>query len=343
MSKCSIQDIAKELGLSRNTVSKALNGKKGVSLETKKIILAKASEMKYKDFLANYENSTPTIDGSFLFLTKASPHSEFWLEVMKGIEDSIKDSAYNLQLGVVSDEDLESNSLPKILFDSNIKGLIIVEICNLNFISHLLSLNLPIVSVDYPSEINGLLSKIDIITMENKNSIISIMKNLKHKGLNNFAFAGNLSGNNVSSGFMERYDAFKTGINTLGVNHIKNGDITLETNDKNMLDIIHLVHLFQNLETIPDCYICGNDWTAIQVGNALKLAGINIPEQVSIVGFDNISDSLKFNPPLTTINVPKKEMGRMAGYCMLAKMNDINSPKAIIKFQTDIIDRESTK
>jgi LacI family transcriptional regulator len=342
MSKCSIQDIANALGYSRNTVSKAINGKEGVSPETRKIILDKASEMRYMDFLSNYETLYPENNGSFLFLTKASPHSEYWLEVMKGIEETLEGSHFSLQLGVINEEDFDRQTLPKNILEKRVQGLIIVEICNLDFIKNLLALDLPIVSVDCPSSLDGLTEKIDIITMENKNIILDQMKKLQQKGLKSFSFAGNISGNNVSNGFMERYNAFLEGIESLGLAHYKAGDLTME-NDRKMLDIIHLVHFFKNLEHIPDCYICGNDWTALRVANALKLVGIKIPDQVSIIGFDNIEDSETFDPPLTTINTPKRAMGRMAGQCLLNKVLYPNTPTVMVTFQTELVLRNSTR
>jgi len=342
MSKCSIQEIAKAVGYSRNTVSKVINGKEGVSPETRKIILDKASEMRYMDFLSNYETLYPENNGSFLFLTKASPHSEYWLEVMKGIEETLEGSHFSLQLGVINEGDFEKQILPKNILEKKFQGLIVVEICNLEFIKNLLTLNLPIVSVDYPSSLDGLTEKIDIITIENKNIILKQMKELQQKGLKKFSFAGNLSGNNVSNGFMERYKAFLEGIESLDLEHYKEGDLTME-NDRNMLDIIHLVHFFKNLEAIPDCYICGNDWTALRVANALKLVGLKIPDQVSIIGFDNIEDSGTFDPPLTTINTPKRAIGRMAGRCLLDKVSYPNTPTVMVTFQTELIIRRSTR
>ena len=97
---CTIQDIAHELNISRNTVSKALNGKGGVSEETKRLIFEKAREMNYRNILN--ETSVPassSSQGTILFLTKASAdYSEFWVNVMKGIESVLTPCGTRLPL-----------------------------------------------------------------------------------------------------------------------------------------------------------------------------------------------------------------------------------------------------
>ena len=106
---CTIQDIARELNISRNKVSKALNGKGGVSEETKRLIFEKAREMNYRNILN--ETSVPassSSQGTILFLTKASAdYSEFWVNVMKGIESVLTPCGYTLTLGIITDDELE--------------------------------------------------------------------------------------------------------------------------------------------------------------------------------------------------------------------------------------------
>lgn len=191
---CTIQDIAHELNISRNTVSKALNGKGGVSEETKRLIFEKAREMNYRNILN--ETSVPassSSQGTILFLTKASAdYSEFWVNVMKGIESVLTPCGYTLTLGIITDDELEKKQFPPIVYDTSIQGIIMVEICSREACETLIETGIPCVTVDMPKEYENLIGRLDIITMENKSNVRRIVKLLASQGKRRFSFAGDI-------------------------------------------------------------------------------------------------------------------------------------------------------
>jgi LacI family transcriptional regulator len=90
----------------------------------------------------------------------------------------------------------------------------------------------------------------------------------------------------------------------------------------------------------PTAIICGNDVLAAGAMRGARQLGLRIPEDISIVGFDNIDLAAALNPPLTTVNTPHRQMGRAAAK-MLLSMPDIDAPEARLCFPTRVVDRGS--
>ena len=132
--KCTIQNIADHLGLSRNTVSKALKNSSEVSENTRNLVIKTASKLGYK----NATFATPVIpasetgsNGTILFLTRTyASDSEFWTTVLRGIESILSNANYHLAISIMSDSDLKQLNFPQTISDSSIIGIILVEICD---------------------------------------------------------------------------------------------------------------------------------------------------------------------------------------------------------------------
>lgn len=346
--KCTIKNIAQELNLSRNTVSKALKGSSEVSQKTTTLVLKKASEMGYKgisvpDEMNNAEKSADQSNGSILFLTKTyASDSEFWTNVLKGIDSILSAAHYHLMISIMSNSNLKQLKFPSTLSDPSIKGIIIVEICDEAVCRALLQYNLPIVTVDMPKKYSDVLEKIDIITMENKKNIYRIVEHLIEKGAKRFSFIGDIYSPNVGRGFQERYDALCECLHDHHLTLDQKCCLLSETPD-NFRDSQFIVNKIKAMASLPDVFICGNDWTAIQMIYALQFLGYKIPKDVSVVGFDNIPASERIMPALTTISTPQKYLGIAAARQMLERIQFPNSPHTYMQYETELIIRDSTK
>ncbi|SHO50368.1 LacI family DNA-binding transcriptional regulator [Anaerocolumna xylanovorans] len=341
--KCTIKDIAEALHISRNTVSKALSGSPGVSDTTRRMIQEKAREMNYQNSIMEYNSSASAATlGSILFLTRASAnYSEFWTNVLKGIESVLRPHSYSLVLGIMNENDLKNLLFPSILGDPMIKGIILVEICDERVISALFRYNLPIVTVDMPRDYEQIMGKLDIITMENKINLKLLVTKLIEKGASRFSFAGDIYSSNVGRGFQERYDALCETLKSFKLKLDDKCSLLYDTDDK-FMDFPYLIDKIKKMQSLPDVFICGNDWTGIQLMHALQFLGYRIPKDVSIVGFDNIPESGKVHPPLTTIDTPKEQLGIAAANCIIERIKNPGIPRVYSQYTTSLIIREST-
>jgi len=93
--------------------------------------------------------------------------------------------------------------------------------------------------------------------------------------------------------------------------------------------------------SLADCYFADNDFIAAGAMKALQEYGYQIPNDIRIVGFDNLPLSRVLTPTLTTINVPKKEMGEEAVQRLIFRINNNKAPYAKTEMATELIDRYS--
>ncbi|WP_394919476.1 LacI family DNA-binding transcriptional regulator [uncultured Robinsoniella sp.] len=341
--KCTIKDIAKELNLSRNTVAKALKGSSEVSPKTQELVHAKAKEMHY---ISHTEISPagqkPANKGSILFLTRTYANdSEFWSSVLKGIEAILSAANYHLVLGIMSDTDLKTLQFPGSIYDPSIKGIIIVEICYESVCKALLQFPLPIVTVDMPKNYHDLMGKFDIITMENKINIYNITNQLLEKGAKRFGFIGDIYTSNVGRGFQERYDALNECLKEHNLKLDQKCCLLHETTD-DFRNFGLVIEKIQQMSGLPDVFICGNDWLAIQLIYALQFLGYKVPRDVSVTGFDNIPASERIVPALTTISTPKEYLGIAAAKQIIERIDHPDAPCIFAQYATELIMRGST-
>ena len=343
--KCTIQNIAEYLGLSRNTVSKALKGNPEVSENTRDLVVKTAQKMGYKNLgLAgtNLPSAESSSNGTILFLTKTyAPDSEFWTTVLRGIESVLSDAHYHLTISIMSDSELKQLNFPKIISDPFVKGIILVEISDRVVCNALAGFHLPVVSVDMPNvpfeELNG----IDVVTMENKKHLKYLTEQLIKKGAKRFGFIGDLHSPNAGRGFQERYDALCESLSAHQLSLDIESCMLYETQE-DFRNFQTIVQKIQAISSLPDVFVCGNDWTAVQLIYALQFLGFRIPKDVSVIGFDNIPAASRISPALTTISTPKKYLGIAAAKQILERIQFPDSPHVFCEYETELIIRDST-
>jgi len=230
---------------------------------------------------------------------------------------------------------------PPALNDPSIKGIIIVEICYKSVCKALLRYNLPIVTVDMPKDYYDLLGEFDIVTMENRKNIYRITEKLILKGLKRFAFAGDLYSENVGRGFLERYKSLELCLKDHGL-QLDKACSFLHKTEEDYRNFQKVLEMMKSLSSLPDVFVCGNDWTAIQIMYALQFLGYKIPRDVNIIGFDNIPASEHIVPALTTINTPKEYLGIAAARQIIERIEYPNSPCVFSQYATELIERDST-
>lgn len=341
--KCTIKDIARELQLSRNTVAKVLNHKGGVSEKTARLVLAKAREMNYQMVIDEGNASHTSIPTQqILLLARASVnYSGFWIQVMKGIEQVLRDTEYSLQLAMMDDDDIKNLRFPSVISSLSVRGLILVELCDRGVCEAALSYGLPTVTIDMPRDSEGIIGRMDIVTMENKEPVRALVSSLISKGCRDFAFAGDVYTYNIGRGFQERYDALIEELSANGLALNEKASMLRET-DQQLMNISYIVSFLKRLDHLPQVYLCGNDWTAIQLMHGIQFLGYSVPRDVSVIGFDNIPESTNTLPPLTTINTPKERLGIAAARCLLERIDDPSIPFVYSQYMTDIVIRGSS-
>ena len=99
---------------------------------------------------------------------------------------------------------------------------------------------------------------------------------------------------------------------------------------------------FRKMAELPEVFVCANDFVAIDLLHVLRKAGISVPGDVYLCGFDNTSESRMVTPPLTTIHIYSEVMGRCAAYLLLSRIQDPSMNFRTVHTETMVLLREST-
>lgn len=297
-----IKDIANELGFSEATVCLSLNGKPGVSEKTRSLVLDAASRLGYTK---HRKNSSCSI--LLLFYKKTGTiiyDTPFFSSLVEGVMLQAAKCGIGVQI-VNIDGSKHPITPQKVshLSTSPYSGVILLaeELCD-DDISLFSDIGCPLVCLDACfSE-----KRFDSICVDNQQGAALAVKHLIGLGHEDIVCIGPF-GETIN--YIDRYNGFNRALSTAGVNsRIDNSFCVSPLMDDAYNDICRYIS-----ETrLPSAFFCCNDIIAMTCIQALKDSGIRVPEDVSVVGFDDISSGILFRPTLTTVHVPAKSMSMLA-------------------------------
>lgn len=338
--KVTIQDIADALGISRNTASKALNGRSEIPEETRNKVIKKAIELKYKQF--SYLESDQLLSknsGNIALLTANLPNtSHFGSTLISGLEKRISAEGYNLSFHIIREVDQASLSLPNNFDVSNVDGIICIEMFNPAYSEMITSLGVPTIFIDCASTVSYPEFKADILLMENQHSIYQLTRKLIASGYNSFGFIGDY---NHCLSFYERWLGFNRALSEAGI-PLDLGQCIVDDDRLFFSSPTWLEERLNEMQKLPSAFICANDFIAVSFMKALKNKNVSVPHDVAICGFDNGPESMIVEPHLTTVHIYSNEMGVKAAEMLLSRISDPEQPYQVSHIFTKPLVREST-
>jgi len=326
-----IRDIAKEAGVSINTVSRALNDKPDINVETKRKILEIAKKMGYiKDATAiSLRYGLTKVIGVIL----EDSSNPFFSEVLKGIELGAKEQGFTVVfMNTEKDYTLEEEAI-KTMIGRRVDGIIISPTQEKSDdIKFLIEKEIPFVvlgvhfeDIDVP----------EIYTDDVKGSYLAV-KHLIESGRKRILF---LNGFLYKSVAKMRLEGYKKALEEFGLKYDDNLVFELEEGYENAYSLMKEI-IKKGVKF--DSVFCFNDVFAIGVIGALKEVGINVPKDVAVVGYDDISFSKFLTPSLTTVRIDKISEGKEAFdmlYQLLRKKIKKNIKKVL---DVELVVRESS-
>ena len=341
--RVTIQDIADELGISRNTVSKAINNSDGLAEGTREKILQKAVEMGYKQF--SYVQALKDIQDNALdrqeeygfrgeislFTTIYLSPSHFASLMLDRFQQELSALGYTLNTHRVSPDNIKNRTLPITFSPERTSGIICFEMFNWDYDMMLCGLDIPILFVDGPTRLDGRNLPADQLYMENTPAIYQITSELLKAGKRRIGFIGDFR---HCESFFERYMAFR------GAMMLANEPVREEfVINENHTEEISL--RLQELKELPDLFICANDFVAVDAMFALRGLGKNVPEDVMIVGFDDSAESILIQPSLTTVHIHTQIMAYSAMHLLISRIENPSLDFRTAYTETYLIWRES--
>lgn len=332
-----IQDIANALGMSRNTVSKALNGQH-VPSKTRNAVINAAIEMGYKGYKLAASSEAALGQKRFLILSsRLLMNINYYIYVLRGVEESLTD--YDIELVQFSITNSASFSkLKRYLADYKVDGILCMEFFEPEYIAQLLDVGLSLVFLDFPLYTSELKGRYDIILPESHDAVKNLcMQLIREDGCRTFGFVGDYR---HCRSFYDRFTGMKEALFLSGLP--VDLQYSIVQDDAMPHEPADLVKAIRQLPALPDCFIAANDSIALNILAALKTMKIHVPKEVKVVGFDNIPEAKLSIPALTSFNVNKNALGKQLISVLLSRINNPTQANQIIYIASKAILRSST-
>jgi LacI family transcriptional regulator len=313
-------DIAKELNVSRITVSKALRNHPDISSEMKKKVNAAAKKMGYiPNLIATQLNSRKTYT---IGIVVPDLENSFFSYVVDSMIDIATENNYRVILTVSREnENVERRNIEN-LIGMRVDGFLVCnsqETKDTSIYSQIKKMRIPLVFFDRVVEDHGFSS----VVFDDRNGAISSLDKVFEAGFTRIAHFAGLSGINIGK---ERCNGYKASLRKHGIpvrkEWIIEGGYELNDGQDSFRKLL-------SQKDLPEIIFAVNDRVALGACIAARAAGLNIPSDIGVMayGFNETTDI--FNPPLAVINQDPRKMGRISAQTLIDEINNTSPGKPV--------------
>lgn len=337
MTNPTIKDVAKLAGVSIATVSLVIHNNRRIPQETKDKVMTAIKDLNYHPSRsARGLVSRKTGNIGFVLTDDHFLRTEpFYTRIFLGSEFEARENEYYLLLTTIASESNEIKPLPRFFLERNVDGVIIAGKVPDTFIKKLENVEVPILFVDYFPKTKSYPS----IMIDNFNGGVMATNHLVDYGHKRIAFIG---GDVKHPSINERLKGYKQALKSAGIGIDKTIIIDDEDYPARENGIKAAEKLFKRSNDVTAIFAC-NDAMAIGVMQYLRRHQIRVPDDISIIGFDDVEADVSINPPLSTIRVFKTEMGADAVKLMAKMLKDKKTLLEKVLVPVELVIRESTK
>lgn len=331
MKKPTLEQIAKECDVTKGLVSRALGGKNNVSDATREKIIRKATELGYDTSkLKAYKVSSNHV--LLISSNRILFKEDFWQPIITSISSTL--SRHNLIMEYfVFDEDKIDAELLKKLKESSCSAFIVIHVTPKSIMDVLISKNKPTVVVDPKT----FYSEATQFKFSNYDSVYIATERLIAQGHKNIAFYGSDS---HSTSFRERHEGFMACMEA-HKDQVQSYSIIFNNDKKNYADEEMFLAALNNNRI--SAVVCANDIIAMNAIKTINRLNKKVPDDVSVIGFDNIKTGEYMNPKLSTFNIPRQEIGEEVAKYVANSIKSHQIAYSQIVIRCNYIERESNR
>ena len=328
MAEVKLKDIAEQLHISVVTVSNALSGKKGVSDQVRNQVFQKAKELGY-DISKYQKKEEVAIKIGVLVSDKYLEigSSFYWSLYQQVAYAASKKNGFTI-FEVLEEETVEKGRLPKLLSEGEMDGLIIIGWLEHDYVKKVISATkVPVVLLDFYIDDMGC----DAVISNSYVGMYKMTKYLLERGHREIAFLGSVYAND---NIMDRYFGYRKAMQEWGIpvrpewvlkdRDVSTGELQIGLPKK-----------------MPTAFVSNCDLSASRLQVELKKLGYHVPEDISIVGYDNYLYGDPFAEEITTYNVDMEQMAKEAVKILLKRVRGMSVHSGIRYIDSQIIERKS--
>jgi len=339
MNKPTIEDVARKAGVSKGTVSAVINNRSTIKASTRELILKVIKDLNYrpKGFarILKGRNSEKSVG-----LITRSLDNPFYTSIAMGIKHYANTRGYVLLVACSESNHENERTISQLFSNKDVNGVIISPIMDgtieIDHLFRLKSINYPFVLLEHVPGIDA-----NVVSIDNLKATENAVKYLLECGHTKII---HFTGPDYASHTTERITGFRSAFSES--KFIFNDKLLVKCGSNFNDGYETGLKYFGNItkEEWPTAVICYNDVVALGLISALKELSICVPEDISIIGTDDINISRFWSPKLSTISVPLEELGQIAAEILI---NSIESHQAVPTIQkildSKLIIRESCK
>jgi LacI family transcriptional regulator len=333
-----IKDIAKALGLSTSTVSRALNGSYEISAETKKLVVEHAEKVNYRPnpiALSLKEHKSHSIGVVVCELA-----NNFFSQAINGIESIAYDKGYHVIITQTHESFEREMTNVQHLLSRHVDGLLVSlssETVDTSPYKYLHDKGFPIVFFDRVA------TDIDTskITVNNFKGAFDATELLINSGYSKVAHLTNSNNLLISR---ERFDGYKAALEKYNIPFKSEYVIRCEQNGMSETEVELAVKELLNLNDRPEAIFTTSDKLTTTCLYVLKRMGLKIPDEIAVAGFTNSDVTELFDPPLTVVRQPAFQMGQLATELLIKTIESKQPVEEHItrQLETELVIRSSS-
>lgn len=332
--KTTMMDIAKELNISLNAVSIALNDKEGVSHELRMKVLETAIQMNYPLKKLNARKTLKNKTLLVMIEDKKRNDTYYYLDILHHIEKEAKIFGYRI---ITDFYQFTNFQVSKEVSRHHVAGVIVLGKINQDMISALKLYINEIICINHTIPYMN----IDCIISNDFLGGYLSCEYLIHKGYQNIGFIGEIE---KSKNFKQRFQGYRQCM--MNYFHPKKSDFICLTKgiEKAVLtdDYRYIQKMLLTYRKMPEAFVCVNDRNAAIVIKALQYNGYKIPEDIKVIGFDNMDFAQNSHPTLSTLEVSRHMIAKKVIRRIHEMIHEDTTPETIM-MSPQIIERNSTK
>lgn len=330
MSEVKLKDIAEALDVSVVTISNALSGKKGVSEKVRTQVFQKAEELGYN--ISKYQKKEDT--SMKLGVLVADKYLEvgasfYWSLYQQVAYIASKKNGFTM-FEVLEAEMEEKREIPKLLSEGEVDGLIIIGWLEHDYVKKIISVaKVPVVLLDFYIED----MRCDAVISNSYVGMYKMTKYLLERGHKEIAFLGSVYAN---ENIMDRYFGYRKAMQEWGIPIrpewvLKDRDVLTGTIEMELP------------KKMPTAFVCNCDLSASMLYHELERLEYKVPEDISIVGYDNYLYGDPFAEEITTYNVDMEQMAKEAVNILRKRIKGMSVHPGIRYVDSQVIERKSVK
>ncbi len=332
-----IKDVAKQAGVSITTVSFVMNNRADVviSAEVKKRVQKVAQDLDYHPsaMAAGLAGRRTRNLGVVFYPEDKIISNQFYSFVIEGIVKETIEKGFNLYFSYLAAQHEGYQSFPKIIREKNVDGVILIGRNDPTMAQEIKNRRISVVAIDNYPELPG----IDTVQINNRQGGLLAAEHLMQLGHKHI---GHLTIAKERPSLEDRAEGWKEAYSKHSLTF--NPDYRFECSELNLNSGYEKTKEILKKHKKITALFCANDEMAAGALKAAREMGRQVPQDLSVVGFDNVALTHYTDPALTTVNVPKEQLGKLAVLRMLELVENKESPAQRQEVSLELVLRNST-